>query len=155
MPVGVNETADDVFLDVVDDGDVNDLRSPRSTAPTRASSLTSTTSVATDRQRPESPGENWTLVGEDLAVTTDVEVADVTPPVTPVGWHRLERYGRAVDVDRTRVRTWRRGNVTRTTATDATETRRVAVAVVGRHTTSERAPDNGVPTVHERRRGTA
>jgi len=24
MPVGVNETADDVFLDVVDDGDVND-----------------------------------------------------------------------------------------------------------------------------------
>jgi len=152
MPVGVNETADDVFLDVVDDGDVNDSLATVYSADARL--VTDVDHVGGDRPAaPESPGENWTLVGEDLAVTTDVEVADVTPPVTPVGWHRLERYGRAVDVDRTRVRTWRRGNVTRTTATDATETRRVAVAVVGRHTTSERAPDNGVPTVHERGEG--
>jgi len=78
MPVGVNETADDVFLDVVDDGDVNDSLATVYSADARL--VTDVDHVGGDRPAaPESPGENWTLVGEDLAVTTDVEVADVTP----------------------------------------------------------------------------
>ncbi|MCU4801069.1 hypothetical protein OB920_11880 [Halobacteria archaeon HArc-gm2] len=152
MPVGVNETADDAFLDVVVDGDVNESIATVYSADVRL--VSDVDHVGGDRPAaPESPGANWTLVDDDQAVTTDVEAADVAPPVSTTGWHRLESYGREVDVDRTRVRTWRRGNETRTTATEATETRRVAVAVVGRHTTSERAPGNAVPTVHEHGEG--
>lgn len=152
MAVGVNETADEAFLDVVEGGELNDTISDVYTAEVRLVSDVDTLSGGRPAA-PPSPGTNWTLIDDDQAVSTDVHDSDAAAPATPSGWHRLDAYGREVELVRIRARTWRRGNETETTARRATETRRVAVAVVGRHATTDRAPRNGISTVHERGEG--
>ncbi len=150
--VGVNRTADDAFFDLVDEAELNETLAATYGADVR---LVSDVDRVGGR-RPSVPGRplgNWTLVDKHERVDTDTSEAAVPPPRTPTGWHRLERYGREVAVERTRVREWRRGNVTRTTTTRATERFRVSVAVVGRHSPGGRAPERGVSTAHERGAG--
>ncbi|WP_226012404.1 DUF7286 family protein [Halomicrobium salinisoli] len=103
--------------------------------------------------RPERPGENWTLVDADRDVIRSATDATPDSPATPDGWHRLDAFGRTVRVERTRTRTWQRGDETRTTATSASGRHTVSVAVVGRHANGGGAPPGSITTAHERGAG--
>lgn len=152
MTVGVNGTADDALLNLVRGGGLN--RTIRTVYSADVRLVTDVeTSSAGSLDGPTSPGDDWTLVSSERETDTAVSSGAVEPPATPSGWHRFEAYARDVSITRERTRTWRKGNETETRTARATTRKEVVVAVVGRHETSESAPDGRIRTVHERGAG--
>lgn len=99
--------------------------------------------------RPDEPGD-WSLEEDDVETdVASVAKADAGPSVAvPDGYHRLYEYHRLVTLDHERERTWEYAGDEETTRTERTETRRVTVAVVGRHAPTRYAPDRRIRQVH-------
>ncbi|WP_328765107.1 DUF7286 family protein [Haloarcula rubra] len=148
MRVGIDGTADDAFQSVA---------APDALGQTTAEAYTVDVRLVADSRRvsggrpsrPPSPGENWTLVGERTTDTADA-VGPVTPnPTVPDGWHELDSFGRAVEVEYTRVALWENGTERRSTASRRSERRRVTVTVVGQHRSDSVAPAERIRTAHD------
>ncbi|MFB6140291.1 MAG: hypothetical protein ABEJ26_07630 [Halosimplex sp.] len=152
VDVAVGLSADRAFRELLRDGAIN--RTIDSVYSARVRTLASVDRADGGAPpRPEPPaGDGWTLRAETNA-TTVIGVSNATggPDVSvPDGYHRLATYTRTVDVRHERRAVWvRNASVDETTRT-RTETKRVTVAVVGRHAVSPYAPDRPIPSVHER-----
>jgi hypothetical protein len=102
---------------------------------------------------PDAPGD-WELVGTGTRRSvTSVEPATETPNVSvPDGFHVLSEHERRVTIRHTLVAVWHDGEndtFPRVTYDNATETKRVRVAVVGRHAPARHAPNRSIETVHQ------
>ncbi len=150
--VTVGTTAERATLDLLDGGGIESAVASVYAADARLVARVDGDS-APRPARPQRPGENWTLVDVGREVSRSATDASPGPPAAPDGWHRLDAFGRTVAVERTRTRTWQRGNETRTTATSASGRHTVSVAVVGRHATADGAPPGPITTAHERGAG--
>ncbi|WP_241692896.1 DUF7286 family protein [Haloarcula limicola] len=152
MRVGVNETADAAFRTVAAPNALDETTADAYTVEVRL--VADSRHVSGGRpDRPDPPGENWTLVAEETSETTRaIDEAEATPGV-PDGWHELRSFGRIVAVEYTRVAVWESvdGNESRRRQTIAsrTERRRVSVTIVGRHEGESAAPDRPITTAHD------
>jgi hypothetical protein len=151
IEVRVGPSADEAFADLLLTDRMNETLQSVYSASVRTVAATETVEHDTPSP-PGPPGPGWTVAGSWTETKTDARTAsESTPDVSvPSGYHRLETYAHVVDVERTRVRTWRRGNATATTRSSATSRVRTTVALVGRHAQTRHAPRNGIETVHER-----
>lgn len=145
-------------IDVPDSGPIADPRRPPITVPTEAltdaaftafvdasgnrslhgavdSAFTSVASLATDRtliNRSRDPAptlEDWSLEDTTERTTTTVTSVDRPPLPTPAREETVASYDRRVEVRTETVKTWRRGDDTRTTTGVTTETWTVRIAV--------------------------
>ncbi|WP_245180538.1 DUF7286 family protein [Haloarcula amylovorans] len=152
MQIGVNETADAAFRTVA---------APDTLDATTTDVYTVEVRLVSDSRhirggppdRPEPPGENWTLVAEETSESTET-VGDATAnPRVPDGWHELRSFGRIVAVEHTRVAVWESvgGNEShrRQTIASRTERQRVSVALVGRHEGKSAALNRPITTAHD------
>lgn len=146
MAVGVNLSADRAYVALLREAELSGVLDGVYAANSRLRSRVQRVSVSRSGRGHLS---GWTRVGETIDESNRVTPAQVVSPDAGEGWHTLASYGREVDVRRTIVRRWRRGNRTRTTRLTRTVTYRVGLGVVGRHSTSELAPNRGIATVHE------
>ncbi|WP_436909671.1 DUF7286 family protein [Halosimplex marinum] len=152
VTVSVGLSADRAFREFVGDDGINGTVD--SVFGARVRTLAATERVAggtPDRPGPPA-GDDWQFRVE----STDTDVVAVSnasraPAVSdPPGYHRLETYVRTVRLRHEREAVWHHnGSFNRTTRT-STETKRVRVAVVGRHAPTPHAPDRPIPSVHER-----
>lgn len=153
MQVGPNRTVHTAYLDLVQPGTGDGGESLLTTVLNDVYSARVRLSVETRRtggEEPAPPTEpGWELVGE--RVTTEVTVTNASggTVTVPDGWHVLARYAREVERTRHVVRTWRRGNETKTTRTTGTARYDVDIGVLGNHSTTTFAPRRGIATVHE------
>jgi hypothetical protein len=154
VEVEVGLSADRAFRELLGDAGVN--RTIDSVYSARVRTLAETDRVSgggPDRPAPPpSSGRDWVFRTE----TNSTEVLSVSnarrgPDVSrPDGYHRLERHVKTVRLRHERRAVWaHNGSITATTET-STETKRVTVAVVGRHAVTSYVPANPISTVHER-----
>ncbi|WP_152436550.1 DUF7286 family protein [Halosimplex carlsbadense] len=152
VTVSVGLSADRAFREFVREGEINGTIDSVYGADVR-------TLAATERAaggRPDRPGppagDDWQFRAE----STDTDVAGVSnatggPTVSDLsGYHRLETYDRTVRLRHERRAVWYHNGSFNSTTRTTTETKRVRVAVVGRHAPSPHAPDRPIPSVHER-----
>lgn len=150
--VSVGRSADEAFRELVDGGRINGTIDSVYGADIRTVAATERVAGGTpDRPGPPA-GDDWQFRVE----STDTEVVGVSnatggPAVSvPSGYHRLETYVRTIRLRHERTAVWlHNGSFNRTSRTSA-ETKRVRVAVVGRHAPTPHAPDRPIPSVHER-----
>ena len=123
-------------------------------AEVRTVAATEPTSTA-DPTRPDPPDAagDWELARSyTRRSVTGVEAATEAPNVSvPDGFHVLSEHGRTVTIRHTHVAVWRDGEndtLPRVTYENATEAKRVRVAVVGRHAPARHAPNRSIETVH-------
>ena len=150
MRIGINETAEAAFESVASRWALNETAEQAYTVDVRA--VTDSESIEGGRpNRPDPPGENWTVHSEFTTSTaTAMDTVDGRPDV-PAGWHTLDRFGRTVEVEYRREATWSNPNPTgpmQTTVATSTERFEVRVALVGNHTNDSVAPARGIETAH-------
>ncbi|QLH82597.1 DUF7286 family protein [Halosimplex pelagicum] len=150
--VSVGLSADRAYREFVRDGRVNGTIDSVYGADIRTLAATDRVAGGTpDRPGPPS-GDDWQFRVE----STDTDVVGVSnatggPTVSdPSGYHRLETYVRTVRLRHERRAVWHHNGSFNSTTRTSTETRRVRVAVVGRHAPTPHAPDRPIPSVHER-----
>ncbi|WP_135364484.1 DUF7286 family protein [Halosimplex halophilum] len=152
VTVSVGLSADRAFREFVRDDGIN--RTVDSVFGARIQTLAATERVGGGTPaRPGPPaGDDWQFrVG-----STDTEVLAVwnatrAPTVSdPSGYHRLETYVRTVRLRHEREAVWHHNGSLNATTRTSTETKRVRVAVVGRHAPTPHAPAHPIPSVHER-----
>ncbi len=152
LRVGVNATADRAFRALVagagDGPSLNGTVAAAYAAEARLA-VDVRTVRAGERPEPSPPPGEWRLVGEETERTVRVEDAPARAPPVPDGWHSLRQFTRRVEVERTVVREWQRGNETRITRARWSDRYLVSGAVVGRHAPPPTAPDRPVDGVHE------
>jgi len=154
VEVDVGLSADRAFEELLDQGGVN--RTIDSVYSARVRTLAETDSVSGGRPDrpgpPSSPDRDWTFRAE----SSDTDVLSVSnatrgPGVSrPDGYHRLETYVKTVRLHHERRAVWYHNGSVDTTTETSTETKRVTVAVVGRHAVTPYVPANPISTVHER-----
>ncbi|QPV63925.1 hypothetical protein I7X12_04645 [Halosimplex litoreum] len=152
VTVSVGRSADRAFRAFVRDGAINGTIDAVYGAEIRTLAATERVTGGTpDRPGPPA-GDDWQFRVE----TTDTDVVDVSnatggPTVSdPSGYHRLETYSRTVRLRHERRAIWHHNGSLDATTRTTTETKRVRVAVVGRHAPTPHAPDHPIPSVHER-----
>ena len=156
--VSVGLTADrafeQLFSDYRHDRTISDAVTPVYTA---RAGLVSTVEQVRDEQKPPAnpPGENWTLVDEQVEETVEVRSdSGLTPPLDD-GDHRLESLTRAVVVEHRAERIWARddgedpGAMKRTNATWE-EQFRVGIVVDAEPAPDSLAPRRGIDHAFER-----
>ena len=159
--IGVNGTADDAFVDLLDNGAI-----PATIGAAYSVEVQAVERVEGDRQvdaaPPSPPVGNWTQIDQERNWTRWHRNVTVTPPAIRDDWHALATYSRQT-VTRERItRTWERKSegdnetietVQRTTSNVTTARQNVSVAIVGRHTRTSPAPNRSIRTAHERGAG--
>jgi hypothetical protein len=152
MPVGVNDTARSAFEGFLAKGSLN--RSIREAYTVRARYVTSVSRVSGGNPSPPgSPGPGWSKESARTSVSITGADATTASPAAPPGWHPLESYGGEITLTRTRRVRWVKGNKTTVTRSSASETVRVAVAVVGDHSVPADMPTRTLANAHTRGRG--
>jgi len=152
VTVSVRLSADRAFREFVRDGAINGTIDSVYGAEIRTLAATERATGGTpDRPGPPA-GDDWQFRAE----STDTDVVGVSnatggPTVSdPSGYHRLETYSRTVRLRHERRAVWHHNGSLNATTRTTTETKRVRVAVVGRHAPTPHAPDRPIPSVHER-----
>jgi len=152
VTVSVGLSADRAFRTFVGFGGINGTVDSVFGARVRTLGATERVAGGTPARPGPPAGDEWQFRLE----STDTDVVAVSnatgaPTVSdPPGYHRLETYARTVRLYHEREAVWyHNGSFNRTTRT-RTETKRVRIAVVGRHAQSAHAPDRPIPSVHER-----
>ena len=155
--VSVGLTADrpfeELFSDHRHDRTIYDAVRPVYTA---RAGLESSVEQVRDESKPPAnpPGENWTLVDENVDETVEVRSAESSTPPIEDGDHRLESFTRAVVVEHRAERIWARddgkdpGSMKVTNATWEDEFR-VGIAVDAEPAPNTLAPRRGIDHVFE------
>ena len=175
--IGVNRSADRALLALIDGGTSSKLASSVGSAYRVSARSVTTVRHVHDEPKPRqnSPGENWTLVGQRTKTHTVVEKTGESSNSlgTPSGWHLLWTGARRVVQEHTVIRRWKRengssvsqrgrsrnradraGRAARTSHTTITTQHWtdefvVFLGVAGDHRTTERAPVRPLPTAYE------
>ncbi|PSP76090.1 hypothetical protein BRC81_13910 [Halobacteriales archaeon QS_1_68_20] len=153
LTVGVDETADAAFADLLDDRSSPSLNATLDAvygADVRRRAETSAVRTSPPPD-PEPPAGNWTLVDE--TVETDTTVSNASGPIPPLadGWDRLRSYTRRVERHNTVTWTWSAENESRQRETTATWTNvtRVGIGLHAQHSPTDRVPRRGIESVYE------
>ncbi len=141
VTVGVNESADHAFADLVGITDDDELSGIIERAHTVEARVETTTTLRNRHRRGQrSPGPDWSL--ESMTTDRSMTTADAPGrPPSSAGWRTWD--GGVIDVTTTETtaRRWVRGNETTTTRTVRERTHRVRIAVLARTEPIDGVPD--------------
>jgi len=152
VTVSVGLSADRAFREFVTDDRINGTIDSVYSAKVRTLAARDRVAGGTPARPGPPAGDGWQFRAE----STDTEVLGVSnatgaPTVSdPPGYHRLETYVRRVRLRHERTAVWYHNGSLNATTRTSTETKRVRVAIVGRHAPTPHAPDRPIPSVHER-----
>lgn len=143
--VGVNASADDAFLTVLND--LNEtIRSTYTAAVRRTATVASRRGSAPTAPAP--PGQEWTLVHDHNSTAVTVEDRRATPAPAADDRHLLRAYPRRVTLDHEWTRRWVHNGSVHQRTTTGTEVVTLTVRLEGDHRLPP-APDRPIETVHE------
>jgi len=151
MRVGVNRTALHAFASLT--GREGSLSSVLGSVYTVEARLVAEADRVGVEQRGTTTLSGWILVDERTTTAARVHDAPASATTAPPDWTVAESYDRRVVRTRTTVRTWRRGNRTRTTRAVRETTSRVSLDVLVRPAPGTPAAPRGIETAFERGAG--
>jgi len=151
VTIGVNETADYAFANLVDRENLTAVFEDVYSADVRLVTRQREVDWNGQPDWPAAPSVgDWRLVEQSTERSYAVENGSDPRVVAPEGTHLLTAGARRVSETVTHVREWERENETRSTSASVTNEYRVDVGLAGAHADTEYAPRRGIESVHER-----